>query len=184
MREGNVVEMSEDEKKELLDRVEKRAAAYDYEFSGCGQMVILALQQEFKFPQGMAVFKAASFVGRATSGVGGTCGALVGGILALGMAAGRSNFEDTIWPNPQDKGETGFPKSVETVRRFYKRYAEEMGSLKCSEIQEKLLGKTYNPEDKDETLRFEHEGGREACSKCVGKAARLAAETLLQMPRR
>jgi C_GCAxxG_C_C family probable redox protein len=179
-----MAELSQDEKQEILDRVEKRAAAYDYEFSGCGQMVILALQQEFKLPGGMGPFKAATFCGRATSGVAGICGGLVGGILALGMASGRDQFEDVIWPNSKDIGESGFPKSVETVREFYKRFEEELGSFKCREIQVKLLGKSYDPENREESQRFEHEGGREACSKCVGRSARLAAETLMEMPRR
>jgi hypothetical protein len=86
---SGMTELTQDEKLEILDRVEGKAAAYDYEFSGCGQMVILALQQEFKLPGGMAPFKAATFCGRATSGVGGVCGALIGGILAMGMGSGR-----------------------------------------------------------------------------------------------
>ncbi len=176
--------MTDEERQEILDRVERRAAAYDYEFAGCGQMVLLALQQEFKLTAGMGPFKAATFCGRATSGIGGICGALVGGVLAIGLAAGREKFEDTIWPNPQEKGETGFPRSVEIMRQFYKRYEQEFGSLRCREIQVKLLGKGYDPEDPQQTLKFEREGGREACSKCVGKAARLAAETILEMPRR
>jgi C_GCAxxG_C_C family probable redox protein len=179
-----MADMTEEERQEILDRVERRAAAYDYEFSGCGQMVILALQQEFKLGGGMSAFKAATFCGRATSGIGGTCGALIGSVLALGMACGRDKFEDTIWPNPEDKGETGFPKSVETVRGFYKKYLEAFGSYYCRDIQAALLGKSYDPENREESLKFEHEGGREACSKCVGKAARLAAETILEMPRR
>ena len=179
-----MTEISQEAKQEILDRVERRAAAYDYEFSGCGQMVILALQQEFKLPGGMAPFKAATFCGRATSGVGGTCGALIGSIMAIGLASGRDQIEDPLWPNPEDVGETRFPKSVEIMRKFYKRFEEALGSLKCREIQEKLLGKSYDPENRDESQRFEHEGGREACSKCVGKAARLAAETLMEMPRR
>lgn len=169
---------------EILDRVERKAAAYDYEFSGCGQMVILALQSEFKLPGGMAPFKAATFCGRATSGIGGICGALVGSVLALGLASGRDQIEDPLWPEPDNKAETGFPKSVEIVRDLYKRFEKELGSLKCREIQAKLLGKSYDPENREESQRFEHEGGREACSKCVGKAARLAAETLMQLPRR
>jgi C_GCAxxG_C_C family probable redox protein len=179
-----MTDTSDKEKQDILDRVERRAAAYDYEFSGCGQMVILALQQEFKLPGGMAPFKTATFCGRATSGIGGTCGALIGSVLAFGMASGRDKFEDTIWPNPEDKGETGFPKSVETVRRFYKRFLEMFGSYRCRDIQAKLLGKDYDPENREESQKFEHEGGREACSKCVGTAARLAAEIIMEMPRR
>jgi C_GCAxxG_C_C family probable redox protein len=176
--------LSQEEKQEILDRVERRAAAYDYEFSGCGQMVLLALQQEFKLAKGMTVFKALTFGGRATSGIGQVCGALIGGVLALGLASGRESLEDTIWPEPENKGDTGFPRSVETVRRFYKRYLEEFGSYQCAVIQAKLLGKSYDPENREESMKFEHEGGREACSKCAGRSARLAAETLLEMPRR
>lgn len=179
-----MAEITEEEKQEILDRVERKASAYDYEFAGCGQMVLLALQQEFKLATGMTVFKALTFGGRATWGVGGVCGALIGGVLALGLASGRDKLEDTIWPNPDEKGETGFPRSVETVRRFYRKYEQEFGSYQCRDIQAKLIGKSFNPEDREESMKFEHEGGREACSRCTGKAARLAAETLMEMPRR
>lgn len=176
--------LSEEEKQEILDRVERKAAAYDYEFSGCGQMVLLALQQEFKLAKGMTVFKALTFGGRATSGIGGTCGALIGGVLALGLASGRDTLEDTIWPNPQDKGESGFPKSVETVREFYGKFLGQFGSYQCRDIQATLIGKSFDPENVEESLKFEHEGGREACSQCAGKVARLTAQALLKMPRR
>ncbi len=179
-----MAEITEEEKQEILDRVERKASAYDYEFAGCGQMVVLALQQEFKLATGMTVFKALTFGGRATWGVGGVCGALIGGVLALGLASGRDKLEDTIWPNPEDKGETGFPKSVETVRRFYRKCLEEFGSYQCRDIQARFIGKSFNPEDREESMKFEHEGGREVCSKCTGKAARLAAEALMEMPRR
>ena len=173
-----------EEREEILDRVERRAAAYDYEFSGCGQMVLLSLQQEFKLPWNPTVFKSATFFGRGTSGIGGTCGALAGGVMGLGLAAGRERIEDSIYPNAEDKGESGFPKSLELIRKFYRRFIEEVGSLYCREIQIKMMGKSYDPENKVDAEKFLKEGGREKCSKLVGKAARIAAEILLEMPRR
>jgi len=178
-------EMTPEEKQESLDKVERRASAYNYEFSGCGQMVALALQQEFKLPWNPQVFKSASFIGRGTSGVGGTCGALIGGILAIGLASGRDKIEDAIYPNLDDKDpNTGFPKSLETIRKYYKKWMDEFGSFSCREIQQKVLGKSYDPYNKEESAKFEEEGGREKCSDVAGKAARIAAEIIMEMPRR
>ncbi len=131
-------QLTPEAKKEIFDRVQRKASAYNYEFAGCGQMVLLALQQEFKLPGSMVAFKASSFTGKATSGLGGICGALVGGIMAIGLAGGRDKIEDTIWPNLEDKGESGFAKSTEMVRNFYKRFQEELGSITCKELQKKV----------------------------------------------
>ena len=180
-----MVDISPEEREEILDRVERRASAYDYEFSGCGQMVLLSLQQEFKLSWSPAVFKSATFFGRGTSGIGGTCGALAGGVMAIGLAAGRERIEDSIYPDPEDRDETtGFPKSLELIRKFYKRFAQELGNLQCRELQAKLMGRSYDPENKEESERFEKEGGREKCAELVGRAARLAAEIIMEMPRR
>ena len=164
-------EIPKEEREEILERVEKRAAAYDYEFSGCGQMVLLALQQEFDLPGRSAVFKAATFTGRGTSGVGGICGALVGGIMAISLASGRERIEDSIYPDPEVRDEiSGFPKSLETSRKFYKRFLQELGSWQCRELQVRLLGRSYDPENLEESERFSKEGGRERCAELVGKA--------------
>ena len=178
-------QVSEEEKQERLDRVERRASAYDYEFSGCGQMVMLSLQQEFKLPWAPAVFKSATFLGRGTSGVGGACGALIGGVLAIGLASGRDKIEDSIYPEPEVlDATTGFPQSLEIIRKYYKRWKEELGSFQCKELQTRLMGKSYDHENKEDAERFHKEGGREKCSELVGKAARIAAEIIMELPRR
>jgi C_GCAxxG_C_C family probable redox protein len=178
-------QLSPEEKNELLDRVENRASAYYYEFSGCGQMVLLALQQEFKFPNSAGAFKAATFSGQATSGLGGTCGALAGAILAIGLASGRERIEDSIFPEPDLYDEsTGFIKSRQVLRNFYDRFKEEFGTLGCQELQLKLIGRSYDPAISEDMVQYREDNGREACSSIAGKAARLAAETILEMPRR
>lgn len=178
-------QISSDERNDILERVERRASAYYYEFSGCAQMVILALQQEFKFPGGTAAFKAANYAGRGTKGIAGTCGALIGGVLAIGLASGRDKFEDSIYPDPEVLDETtGFPKSLESVRKYNKRFLEELGSWQCLELQEKLIGRSFDPENMEESEKYDKEGGREKCAELAGKAARLAAEIILEMPRR
>ena len=178
-------QLSPEEKNEILDRVENRASAYYYEFSGCGQMVLLALQQEFKFPDAAGAFKAATFTGQATSGLGGTCGALVGGILAIGLASGRERIEDSIFPEPDVYDEsTGFIKSRQILRNLYDRFREEFGSWDCQELELKLIGRSYDPAIAADMVQYREDNGREACAKIAGKAARMAAETILEIPRR
>jgi C_GCAxxG_C_C family probable redox protein len=170
-----MAEYTPEEKNEALARVEQRAEAYNYEFAGCGQMVLLALQQEFKLPNGIPAMKAITFTGKATSGLGGVCGALVGAVSAIGLAAGRDKFEDPIWPNDEVK---------KMVKDFYHRFEEEFGSFKCGEILEKAVGEHIDPTTPEGSSKFDELGGRESCSKVCGKAARIAAETIMEIPRR
>ncbi len=168
--------LSQEEKQELLERVAQKAEAYNYEFAGCGQMVLLALQQEFKLSNMMPAFKAITFSGKATSGLGGACGALVGAVAAIGLAAGRDKFEDPIWPEGNN--------TKDLVKDFYKRFEGELGSFKCGEILEKAVGEPIDPTTPEGSQKYDELGGREACSRVCGIAARIAAETLIDIPPR
>jgi len=180
-----VEKVSNEEKEEILDRVERRAAAYQYEFKGCGQTILLPLQQEFDLPGGSVALKAATFFGLGTARMGNMCGALFGGIMAIGLASGRENFEDPMYPEPQVLDETtGMPRSLELVRRFYQRFVEEFGSWLCRDLQKIMVGQSYDMGKPGESEKFMKAGGNEKCAELVGKTARFAAETILEMPRR
>ena len=176
--------ISKEEREEILDRVEQKAAAYQYEFKGCGRTLVLALQQEFDLPGGSAVLKAASFAGQGIARMGDMCGALLGGIMGIGLASGPQSLEDPTYPEPEVIDETtGNPRSVELVRGFYQRFVQEFGDSTCRNIQVKMFGKSYNTGIPKEREAFS-QVSREKCAELVGKAARLAAETILEMPRR
>jgi C_GCAxxG_C_C family probable redox protein len=176
--------VSDEERQEILDRVEQRAASYMYEYKGCGQAVLLALQQEFDLPGGLAPVKSATFLGRGIARLGDTCGALIAGILALGLASGRENLEDPSYPEPKMIDQTTrLPKSLVQVRNFYHKFVEIFSNPTCQKIQVKMFGRNFNlgkPEENDEFSRLSDT----KCSEMVGKVARLAAETILEMPRR
>lgn len=74
---------------ELLQRIESQASYYEYHYHGCGQCVLFALQEEFKLPGGIPVFKAAGFTGAGVARTGNVCGALIASIMAMGLVAGR-----------------------------------------------------------------------------------------------
>ena len=180
----DLANISEAERKEILERVEERAASYQYEFRGCGRSLVLALQEEFDLPGGTAALKSASFAGLGIARIGNACGALFGGVVAIGLAHGPDNLEDPIFPQ-QDLVDhtTGNPRSLEVIRKFFQKFEQEMGGTMCREIQSKLFGRCYNtliPAENEEFSQL----SREKCAERVGKIARYAAEAILDMPKR
>ncbi len=177
---GKTKMAKKDSKEEVLNRVERRAAAYEYEYHGCTQCVLLALQQEFNLPGGSAALKAAGFWAAGTARMGNMCGALTGTMLALGLLAGRERIEDPLYGEEIDET-SGQPRRLEFARASFRRFVQEFGSWICRDIQISQFGRSFdlhNPKDNEE---FEKASGHETCSKVVGKAARLAAETILEM---
>ncbi len=59
--------------------------------------------------------------------MGGTCGALLAGVMAMGLACGRENLNDDKYPEPQEVDETyQLPKSLMLIRGFYQRFVQEL----------------------------------------------------------
>lgn len=172
-------------KEEILDRIEARAHSYQYEFGVCGQTVMQALQKEFGIPGGHEVIKAVGFTGAGTASMGHTCGALIGAIMAIGLACGREDLEDSAYPEPEVIDETtGLPKSQTIIKQFYERFIHEFGSWTCRDLQIRMLGRSYDLSVAGELQKFREVGGKKLCSELVAKTARLAGETILLLPRR
>ena len=102
--------------------------------------------------------------------MGDSCGALTAGIMALGIVCGRENIENF----------SELQASLAPARRLYRRFQKEFGSGLCRDIQTSRLGRFFNIADAKEYEEFERAGGYRECPKVVGKAARLAAEILLE----
>ena len=117
--------------------------------------------------------------------MGTTCGALLGGIMAMGLACGRDNLDDPVYPQPEIVDEEyQLPRSMMLIRGFYQQFIREFGSASCRDLQIRLFGRTYEVCVLEEEERFQLAGGHLKCVELVGKAARMAAEVILQLPRR
>ena len=170
---------------ELLNRVEEKAGLYMNKYGGCGQCALRALQEELNLPGGPAVLKAAGFTNLGIALTGNVCGALLGGIMAMGLACGREDFSDTIYPQPEVVDETfQLPRSLMLIRGFYQRFIKEFGSWACRDLQIRIFGRSFETVILEEEEAFHKAGGHTACVNLVGKAARMAAETILELPRR
>jgi C_GCAxxG_C_C family probable redox protein len=120
-----------------------------------------------------SVFKAGTCLSGGVVGRGETCGALTGGLMAIGSEAGREHLED-----------------VEQLRKarvpgteMYLRFKEEVGDTLCAEIHKIKFGRTYHLYDPAELKAFHEVGGHspEGCPVVCQSAARIAADIILRL---
>ena len=161
-----------------IAKIGETALAAD-KYSGCSQSVLLALQDAFQIGN-LESFKAATVLSGGVARRGETCGALLGGLMALGLVAGREDITDT-----QAYRDAMTPANV-IIEAFQRRLQQEFGFAKpldstlCWAIQEKIYGRHFDLRDKTEYQAFLDVGGHDddGCPKVCAIAAMVAAETL------
>ena len=153
-------------KAELLDRVEESAYNYEKAYHGCSQCVLRPIQDHLNVGN-EATFRSASALAAGVALMGDSCGALIAGMMALGLVFGRERIED-------------FPAlagSMVPARALYTRFREEFGSCLCRDVMTTQLGRFYDLAT--EYQQFQEAGGYERCSRVVAKTARMAADLIL-----
>jgi C_GCAxxG_C_C family probable redox protein len=156
------------EKEEILDRVQRRAEDYCYLMRNCAKSSAAALFEEFGLGNLEIIRALGPFPGLAMSG--GICGPVTGGLVALGL----------FFSNP-DITKHDATQAYLHARMFMKRFESALGSIYCPDIQEKLLGKYYDPMSSMENLKaFNASNARENCVIAPGIGARIAAEIMME----
>jgi C_GCAxxG_C_C family probable redox protein len=153
-------------KAEILNQVEESAYNYEKAYHGCSQCVLRAIQDHLKIGDA-ATFRSASPLVAGVALMGDSCGALIAGMMALGLVFGRRNIEDFA----------ELAASFVPARTLYARFREEFGSCLCRDVMATQLGRFYDLAT--EYPQFEAAGGFERCSTVTAKTARMAAELIL-----
>jgi C_GCAxxG_C_C family probable redox protein len=154
-------------RQELLDRVQRRAEEYCYLMRNCARGTATALFEEFGLGNIETIKALAAFPGIGMTG--GTCGAVSGGLLALGLSFSNEDLANYLDPSPHL-----------AARNFVQRFQETFGSLVCTDIQKLIFGKYHDPLSSLENLRaFNEAHAREKCPLAPGLGARIAAEIIL-----
>jgi C_GCAxxG_C_C family probable redox protein len=160
--------------KQPAEKAYELGKKYEAAYKGCSQCVLAALQDTFNI-RNDAVFKAACGFAAGGGLCGdGSCGAYAGAIMALSSLVGRTrdDFEDKAGGNF---------RSFDLVQRVRQRFIEEYGSVSCRDIQYRTFGRPYYLLDQDDDEKFNKAGGHtDKCPEVVGKAARWAAEIILE----
>jgi C_GCAxxG_C_C family probable redox protein len=155
----------------LVDRIGETAYVYERAYHGCSQCVLGALQDCLQLGSRDS-FKAASGLAGGISRMGSTCGALVGGVMGIGLAFGREVLEDSTTSQ-------GYGRAMELGGELCRRFEKEFGSTECRNIQRSFFGRSFDMRDPQEREEFRKADGYEKGSQLARRAAELAAEVIL-----
>ena len=158
----------------VLDRIAKAAYNNNRAYEGCARCVLHALQTHLNILADDNAIKAAMRSSTALSaGVarkGETCGALLGAMLALGLEMGTERLDDF----------DGYVDTMSAASKVFDRFKEKYGTVKCSEIQTKLLGRSINFFNAEEAEWWYENNGLDVCPGVCAVAARYAAEEIMK----
>lgn len=142
-------------KEEIVKKAEELGIEYEAKYKGCGQCTFLTIidslrwgglklmseRAEKEFLPGVCLLSG----GTSFSGEG-TCGAVFGAIMAIGIAMGIS-------PNDENMDEIhrlGTNIRDVIMGKYYSKY----GSILCKDVQRKRYGKGYDITREDMTKEF------------------------------
>lgn len=158
--------------KDILDDVYQRAFQYEARLGSCPQCVLAALKETLDVGDD-SIFKASQGLAGGTAlSSEGTCGALAGGMIAIGSLVGRTYQEFS----------EGKKKRLvfKYTRQLYDRFVREYGSSLCCGVQKKIFGRSYILLDKQQYEAFEKAGAHvDKCTSVAGNAAKWTAEIIL-----
>jgi len=161
-------------KDKILEKAYNLAYKYEAERGSCPQCVLSALFETLNVGDPKTIKACQGLAGGTSLTTEGTCGALVGGILAIGSLKGRT-YEEFC---------EGKSKSVvyKYTSDLIDKFINEYGSCLCKDVQKKIFNKSYNLLDLKEYSDFEKAGAHiDKCPEVSGKTARWTAEIILKI---
>lgn len=167
---------------ELINRIEEKAHEYEKNYSGCAQSVLGALQAGLEIGNDES-FRAATGLAGGIARQGESCGAIIGALMALGLAIGRERIEDVAAYRAM------VPPAIAVREKFMVELEKEwhfkdsIGSTLCRRIQEMIYGRSFDLTKEAEFQAFLEAGGHSdtGCPRVCAIAARTAAEKILEL---
>jgi C_GCAxxG_C_C family probable redox protein len=159
-------------KQQLLQKAYDLGFHYEAQLGSCPQCVLAAVMETLNVGD-PATFQAADALAGGTAlSSKGTCGALVGGLLAISSLVGRtySDFQ------AKKRARRVFKYS----KMLYDQFIEEYGSPLCCDVQTQLFGRSFNLMDKTEYAEFEDAGAHvDKCPSVSGNVAKWTVELIM-----
>ena len=175
-QDRGIMTASELSRKEFLDKVEKSALECEREVHGCGRCTLKSLMEHFGLGDESSKDLALKAIMPLSGGIAqtrNTCGAVLGGLMAIGMVFFQGRLQDATTED--------LFAAMAMGRKYYRSFEREMGHSRCFDIREAGLGRCFDGVDPVEYEKFIEAGGYDLCGRVAGKAARIAAEFILEM---
>lgn len=122
----------------------------------------MRVMQEYMGCEDDLAFMAATGLGGGVGRMGDICGALSGGVMALGLKHGRATAEDK---------ESG-PKTYSMAEDLYERFEKEFGSATCYDLIKTDL------RNEVERKKWVSEGGPKFCKDIVKKTTHIVRKVV------
>ena len=164
--------MTPDEQSKI-NQAEKLARDYEYTIGSCPQCVLAALYETFDIGSPDIIQASDGLAGGTALSTSGTCGALIGGMLAIGAILGRS-YEGF-------KAGTGERRVFVHSQRLYQRFIKKYGSPVCCKVQQKVFGRSYELLDAKEAIAFSEDATPETCPQVAADVAQWTAEIISRL---
>jgi len=156
----------------IAERAGDLAMEYEKTCTGCAQSVVAGLLDALEI-QSPDVFRAASGL---ADGIGltgdGSCGALTGCAMVIGLVVGRERQDHRDMMKPM--------QSYLLCKELHDDFVREYGSCRCHDIQRKLMGRTFDLLDPRQFEEAMTEGMLGHCAGVCSAAARSAAALILR----
>lgn len=157
---------------DISNRAFELAQQYEKRYTGCSQTTIAGTFDALNIDS-EDVFKAGSGLADGLGLTGdGSCGSLTGGAMVIGYLFGRQRKDFADMRKPM--------KSYILSKKLHDEFVKKYGSCRCFDIQQKLMGRTFNLYDPNELKQATEFGMFEYCSKLVGETARLTTKIILE----
>jgi C_GCAxxG_C_C family probable redox protein len=161
------------EKVELMKEAYRQGDHYEKVYRGCAQCHMAAVS-DVTGKEDKVMFRAANGFAAGMGLLGdGVCGGYSGGILSLGLFAGRrKEFFDG------DKQEKEIITKL--VAKLHDKYIDTYGSLICHDIHQEIFGRAFHIKEPQDKEAFELAGAHtlDKCPAVVGTSAAWVVEIL------
>ncbi len=150
----------------IADEVYEAAVCNALDYGGCPQCVLLAIQEVVGLVDDQTIKASHGLSGGGALMGQGTCGALVGGLMALSAKNGRDKYS---------LGQSN--NNLNIGRELVEKFRQEFDGITCEDLQKNFTGKTYDMWDEKEYSQFDRKRGMK-CAHCSGTVARWVIEML------
>ncbi|NOQ79920.1 MAG: hypothetical protein GQ546_11025 [Gammaproteobacteria bacterium] len=162
--------MTEKTKQEfsLSDKAYDRAFSLDIDYGCCPQCVLTAVKETVGYVTDETIQSSHALSGGGALMGDGICGALTGGLLALGAKKGRP-------ANKLHKGRG--MANFNAGKKLVERFNDEFGGTSCKYLQEKFSGRTWDMWKADEYNGFSDARG-DQCAHATGLVTKWVVDSL------
>jgi len=157
----------------LIAQIASTARKLEKEYGACSRCTLFPFQEHLALGGEEAYLASVPFSG-GVAGNGEVCGALIGALMAIGLAYGNG---EVVWGSEEDRAT--FADVRVHSNRVCDRFRERFGSLKCTRVQTCIHGRSWDLRDPESAAEFSKKEIHDKCGDVVYFAAELAAKEII-----